>query len=363
MEIQKENNTEYYLIKSVWIKDKYNFYDYLSVMLDSWIPLSEALESVWARTKNKYFKTQIKNLLIFISSWDSFSKSMKKLPRIFNSAEISIVETWESTWSLVSSFARISENLKTKDDLTNKIKGALTYPVIILVFLFIAIMVVLVYVIPNIIPLFETSGTQLPIATLALIGTSTFVKTNILKIIFLFIVLGISLILYKNTKSGKAHLEAILLSLPLVWEMYKNYLLAIIAQSLWSLIWAWVNIVKTLLLVWKTTNNSIYEWLFIQINKHVSSWKWIVESMQLVDKEYNYFSPDFIQMLSAWEKTASIEEISNKINKQYIKEVDYSLSILTKWIEPIAILIAWIFVLWFAFAIFWAILEITQTVS
>jgi len=361
--MEKEQSVDYYLIKNVGIKDKYNFYEYLSVMLDSGIPLSEALNWVSAKSKNKYFQSKIRELLVFISSWDSFSKSMKKLPKVFDSSEISIVETWESTGALVTAFSRISENLRIKDDLISKIKWALTYPAIILLFLFLAIMVVLVYVIPTIVPLFETSWTTLPTATIALIATSSFIKTNILLIIFLFIVWLFSLILYKNTKVWKAHLENILLSMPLIWEMYKNYLLAIIAQSLWSLTWAGVNIVKTLWLVWKTTNNSVYEALFEKITENVSSWKGIVESMQIVDKHYIYFVPDFIQMLSAWEKTASLEEISKKISTQYIKEVNYSLAILTKWIEPMAILIAWVFVLWFAFAIFWAILEITQSVS
>jgi type II secretory pathway component PulF len=68
-------------------------------------------------------------------------------------------------------------------------------------------------------------------------------------------------------------------------------------------------------------------------------------------------------MLSVWEKTANLESISKKISIQYEKEVDYSLARLTKWIEPLAILIAWIFVCWFAFAIFWAILKVTDTVG
>jgi len=85
--------------------------------------------------------------------------------------------------------------------------------------------------------------------------------------------------------------------------------------------------------------------------------------MEEVDPEGRYFPLDFLQMLSVWEKTARLEWISKKINAQYTREVDYSLANLTKWIEPIAILFAWVFVLWFAFAIFGAILKVTQTVN
>jgi type II secretory pathway component PulF len=84
--------------------------------------------------------------------------------------------------------------------------------------------------------------------------------------------------------------------------------------------------------------------------------------MNEVDPDHEYFPADFLQMLSVGEKTASLEKVSRKIHDQYSREVNYSLESLTKWIEPLAILIAGVFVLWFAFAIFGAILKITQTV-
>ena len=85
--------------------------------------------------------------------------------------------------------------------------------------------------------------------------------------------------------------------------------------------------------------------------------------MNEVDPNCIYFPASFLQMLSVWERTASLEKINKKISIGYEKEVDYSLANLSKWIEPVAILIAWVFVLWFAFAIFWAILKVTQVVG
>jgi type IV pilus assembly protein PilC len=85
--------------------------------------------------------------------------------------------------------------------------------------------------------------------------------------------------------------------------------------------------------------------------------------MREVDPEKYYFPVDYVQMLSVGEKTASLEKISEKLNDQYEKEVEYALASLTKWIEPLAILVAAIFVSWFAFAIFGAILKVTQTIA
>ena len=229
--------------------------------------------------------------------------------------------------------------------------------------IFFAVIVVLMYVIPAIKPLFETSEVELPVATKTLIFTSDFIANNYALLFLLFFTLFVLFVWYKNTPSGKRSIESFLLDLPLVWKVYRNYILSNLVSTLWGLIWSWVNVIKALKLVWKSTDNSIYEWLFNEIALKVSKWGKIVESMRDVDPDRYYFPWDFTQMLSVWEKTASLEKISKKINSQYEREVDYSLANLTKWVEPIAILIAWIFVLWFAFAIFWAILKVTEAVS
>lgn len=362
MEKTKEKK-EYILFKNVSLVDKYNFYEYISVMVDWGVSLIEALESVNSKISSLFFKEKITEMITYISSWDSFSKSMKKIPSVFLSSEVSIIESWETTGELSKSLMRLSDELKKNHELRNKIKWSLTYPIIIFLFLFLALNIVLIYVIPNIKPLFADADVALPVATQALIAVSDFVRNNIWVLIFFFCFVFVLFVWYKNTKSWRQSIEAFIISTPLIWRVYKNYILANIASTLGSLIGSWVSVVKTLTLVWKSTNNSIYMWLFDEIVLKVSSWESIVQSMEDLDPEKKYFPADYLQMLSVWERTASIEKISEKISAQYEKEVTHSLNAMTKWIEPIAILLAWVFVLWFAFAIFWAILKVTQVVS
>lgn len=355
-------NKEIYFFKKVSLVDKYNFYEYLSVMLDWWVSIIESLESVESKISSAYFKEKIRELITYISSWDSFSKSMKKMPDIFSNSETSVIEAWETTGMLTVSLMKISDDLKKIHNLRNKIKWSLTYPIIIFLFLLLALIIVLTFVIPEIKPLFENSDVELPIATKLLIITSDFIITNMWLLFLLIISIFVFILWYTNTKSGKKSIEEFLFWLPLIGKVYRNYILSNIASTLGSLIWSWVNMMKTLSLIWKATNNSIYEWLFNDIIVRVSSWEQIVKAMEAVDPEKKYFPADFLQMLSVWERTANLESISKKLNIQYTKEVDYSLANLTKWIEPMAILLASVFVLWFAYAILGAILKITQTV-
>lgn len=350
------------MFQKVSLLDKFNFYEYLSVMLDGGVTLSETLESVQVKIKNTYFKEKIQELQTYVSSGDSFSKSMKKVPQIFTSWEVSIIESGEATGRLWLSLGHLSENLRKNHDLRQKVKWALTYPVIIFSFLILAVVVVLAYVIPAVSQLFETSEVALPLATQALIAASDFLRFN-WGVLILFVVTSYVLFYgYKNTEKGKASLDYIYLQMPLVGKVYKNYILASLSMSLGTLISSGVPVIRSLSLTAKSLDNLVYEAHLNEVILKVSAWKKIVDSMQEVDEDHQLFPLDFLQMLSVGEKTASLDKVSVKLTSQYTREVNYSLDSLTKWIEPLAILIAGVFVLWFAFAIFGAILKVTQTV-
>ena len=352
---------KFYLSKKVGEIEKSNFYEYLAVMIDGWVSISKALESIKKKNKNPYFAEKIDELVTFIDSGDSLSKAMKKIPDIFIDSETAIIEAWENSWSMQNSLTMLSDTLKNKYNLRKKVKGSLTYPMIIMVFLIAAIGIVMVYVIPSIMPLFADADVELPLATQALVATSNFVSGNILLILLVMISAVLIFMGYKKTESGWKFVDSLILEMPLIGTVMKNYILANVAANLGTLFASWIPINKTLILTWRATNNFIYNEAFEDINMQVTKWNKIVDSMMNVSEEEELFPADFLQMLSVWEKTATIDKICKKINNQYTREVNASLEVLTKWIEPIAILIAAAFVLWFAFAIFGAILKITQT--
>lgn len=342
--------------------EKANFYDYLSVMIDWGVAISEILDSFQARVKNKYLIWKIQELKAFIDAWDNLSKSMKKMPEVFEDAEVAIIESWENSWKLYMALATLSEKMREKYELKKKIKWSLTYPMIIIIFLIIAVSIVMIVVIPALLPIFESSDVELPIATKALVATSDFFTANILAILFsiaawIFFIVG-----YKKTRSWKSFFDNLMLEIPLISDISKNYIISNIATNLWTLITGWIPIMKALTLTWRGTNSMPYVEAFEEIKDGVSKGNKLVETMVEVDKEWKLFPADFLQMLSVWEKTASMEKVCVKINRQYNREVQSSLDNLTKWVEPIAILIAWIFVLWFAFAVFSAILEVTKNI-
>ena len=117
---------------------------------------------------------------------------MRKLPNFFNEQEVAIVESGEQTGMIQQSFLAIANDLRGQEELKNKITSAMTYPVIIMLFLVLAISIVMIYVVPQLMPIIGNMTGELPFTTKALIWTSTFLKDNI---IFILITLaGIGLI-------------------------------------------------------------------------------------------------------------------------------------------------------------------------
>ena len=214
------------------------------------------------------------------------------MPDVFQRGEVSIIEAWEQTWGLVDSLWKLAEDLKKIHNLKKKVTSSLTYPLIIFIFLFIAIIIVLVYVIPAITPLFENSDVDLPTATKALMATSDFVKHNFGLLLLFLASIYVWFLGYKSTSTGKAQLDHLFLHLPLVWKVYRNYLLANISSNLGSLIGAGVSVMTTLKLVWKGTDNEIYKQLFESVQIKVGKWEPIVDSMKDVDPRKMFLTID-----------------------------------------------------------------------
>ena len=130
---------------------------------------------------------------------------------------------------LAESLLKLSNDLKKVHALRNKIKSAMTYPFIIFLFLLVAVIIVLTYVIPAIKPLFDTAEVALPFATQSLIFISDFVGHNILILILFLFSCFVLFVGYKSTKTGKKQIENFIFFFPLIGKIYKNYLLANIA--------------------------------------------------------------------------------------------------------------------------------------
>jgi MSHA biogenesis protein MshG len=234
----------------------------------------------------------------------------------------------------------LARDLREQEELKGKVVNAMTYPLIILAFLVIAIIVVMVYVIPQLIPIITQVTTDLPLATELLIFTSNFIRDHFVIIFLVFI--GVFLIIkgYISTEGGKYRFDNWKLTLPIIGKVYRNYLIVRIMSTLSLLLTSGITILKTLKLTGSSANNLIIEKTFVQIIREVSHGKKIHESLKEADPYGLFFDNSILQMIESGEKTSTLNIVAEKLAVQYRREVDTSLAIMVKLIEPIALLVA-----------------------
>jgi type II secretory pathway component PulF len=213
----------------------------------------------------------IEHTIFFIESGDSLNVAMRKFPNFYEEKEIAIIESGEQTGMLKDSFQAIASELRMQSDLKAKVIGAMTYPIVIMFFLVLALTIVMTYVVPQIMPILAEVSSELSFATKSLIWTSDFLRENIIFIIVVLI--GGALIFrgYTLTEEGKRRLDYAKVYAPIIGLVYKNYLIVQVMSTFHLLASSGVSIVKTLRLTGASSGNSkiqeMYSFMADEISK------------------------------------------------------------------------------------------------
>ncbi len=347
-----------FITPSISLKDKILFYESTANLLEGGITLLWALKWLLSRTNAGFLRDTIENTIFFIESGDALNIAMRKFPNFYNEKEIAIIESGEQTGMLKDAFQAIASELRMQEELRSKVIGALTYPFVIMFFLVLALTVVMTYVVPQIMPIIAEMTTEVSFSTRSLIWVSNFLRHHIFLISIMLLASALIFHGYTMTDIGKKWLDRAQLYAPIMGQVYKNYLVVQVMSTFHLLSSSGVSIVKTLRLTGASAGNSRVTEMYSYIADEISKWKKISEAMTLVDKDAYFFSSDIVQMIESAEKTSTVHHISKKISEQYRREVDASLAVMVKLIEPIALLMAGIFVMWFAIAIFSSIMQV-----
>ncbi len=354
-------NLEKFLIPSIKVKDKVHFYENISNLLEGGVSLIPSIQGYRDRIEHLGVKKELDNLLFFLEGGDALSVSMRKIPNFFSDGEITIIESGEQTGKIQSSFVSLASDLRDQDELRGKIRNAMTYPFIIFIFLIIAICIVMIYVLPQIRQIIDQAQGDLPFSTRSLMAVSGFMQEHFMLILLVLIGIGMIWRGYISTEQWNFRFDTWKMKIPVIGMVYRNYLTVKVMSTFSLLLGSGISIVKTLKLTGASTDNLVVQEIFKNITEAVSHGKRIAESMKEADPQEHIFTNNILQMIESAEKTSTINTVANKLSLQYRREVDTSLAIMVKFIEPIALIFAAVFVLWFAIAIFSAIMQVVST--
>ncbi|EKE28499.1 MAG: 3-isopropylmalate dehydrogenase [uncultured bacterium (gcode 4)] len=350
-------------------KQKILFLDNLWSLLNSWIPVMQALDIISFQVKNKRFDTIINFIKSNIWEGENFFKIALKLPWVFNIFDAAMIETWEATGKIWRAFEVIVLKEEKEYDLIRKVRQALIYPIAVIMITFIMLSIIMTYVIPKIEWIYAESNVNLPPLTQAVIDTSHFFVNNLLFVIigiFIFIISFIQA--YRQIKQFKLSIDKSILEIPIFGDIIRKKTLVHFADFLSTLLWSWIIINKALLIIRNAMSNSFYAKAIDEISKEVKLWQSLSSSMwvDILDRQSNSSSKEKALLLlknkafpieistavRIWEQTWTLSVMLHKTSVRYTKEIDNTVKNLSTMLEPIII----VFIGWIVWVIIMAIM-------
>lgn len=308
----------------------------MAIMFKSEIPLVEVLNALAKQVQNEQLREKIYDLAEKVEGGNSLSKALSAHPDVFSAFYQSMVKSGEASGKLSDVFVYLADYLEKEYDFNRKVKAALTYPVFLLVVAMGVVAVVVFFVVPQLSQILAESAKEIPLFTKFLLGSAFFLRRWGLLIILVAVSGAIAVRFYFKTKEGKALLDRILLSAPLLNKFLKSIYLARFSLNLSTLISGGLPIIQALEATSEVVGSEVYKKIIRETAEGVKRGEAISAVLTRYPEE---FPPLFIQMLLVGEKTGRMQFSFKSTADFYQKEVDYGLAAFTSLLEPVLMII------------------------
>lgn len=350
-----------YLLKfsKVPLKEKLFFVQHLGLMLRTGISLSIALKTLADQTENKRFAMVLKDIGEKIEKGNNFCDSLKPHKIIFGELFINMIEAGEISGKLESVLQQLFVQMKKENTLISKVKGALTYPAVIVMAMFGIGTFMIVFIIPKVTAMFTEINAELPLPTKVLIAISDGIRNNGLLAIIIFITTILTITKILKTEKGKFIFQSILLKLPVLSPIIKKINLARFARTISSLLKTDIMIIKTFEITASVLGNLHYRNALLNMAGEIKKGGKLSDT---INKYPKLFTPIVAQMVSIGEETGELDNILVELAEFYEEEVDLIMDNLPAIIEPLLILMLGLGVGGVAVAIIMPMYSITESI-
>ncbi|MCM8805287.1 MAG: type II secretion system F family protein [Candidatus Omnitrophica bacterium] len=330
----------------------------LSTMLEAGIPVLDAITDLASQTTNRFFSTVLNDIASDIREGKSFSQALSKHPKVFNSLYVALVVSGEESGNLVEVLKDLSSELEDQLTLLRKVRQAVSYPAVILLFFISVVAFVFLYLVPKFQEIFQSFGAQLPLFTRIILQISRFSLKFFPFLLIGLILLGIFLSWYRKTQAGSRKIDSLKLRIPVLGELFLKVSLARFSRSLATLLQGGVSIISALDIVGKTTGNTILEQYIEKIKQGVIKGELLGDEM----KKYRIFPAMMVRMVTVGEETGRTDDMLTRVSKFFRDEVDLTLNILSSILEPVLIIGLGVIVGTVVLAIYLPIFKLAATV-
>jgi type IV pilus assembly protein PilC len=316
------------------LEDLVLFARQLATMLNAGVPLLKSLEVISSQVESKNFFVVLNNVRRNLEKGSSLSNALAKHPKVFNQFWISLAEVGEASGTLPTVLERLAYYLEQKADFERAISSAMLYPAILVVVCIIALTVFSFLIIPKFNIIFNSFQMQLPILTLVILNTFTFIKTKFLYIVFVLSIIIFLLIRYIHTPSGRRQYELFLLRLPILGKFFRDLHIERFASHLSILVESGVPLLYALEISERIIDNLTIGGIINRLKDNVREGKLVAEPMQ----ETGFFPPMVIQMITIGEETGRLGDMLKRVASFYQSLIETFIKRFSVIFEPVMLI-------------------------
>lgn len=316
-------------------KDRVVFTRQLATLIGAGLPLSQSLHTVMEQTQNKQLQSVAQDILASIEGGKQLSDAFAAHPKVFSEVYIALIAAGELSGTLDESLQRIATQQEKDAAIASKIKGALTYPIIVLVVIFGVMAFMLFTVVPQVEKLYEDLGKALPFLTQVMVSTANFMAQFWWIIVIIVVAAGYFFYQYLQTESGIRFKDTFKIKVPLFGKMFQKLYMARFTRTGETLLSTGVSMLDTLKITGRAVNNTLIEASIMRAAEKVQGGKALSAALQ---PEENIL-PLVSQMIKIGEQSGKIDDMMGKVAQVYEDELDEEIRTISTAIEPILMVV------------------------
>jgi type IV pilus assembly protein PilC len=330
-----------------------------ATMVNSGLPLVQALDILAKQTENNQLAETTKQVVYDVESGHTLADALEKHPRVFTQLYVNMVAAGEAGGILDTIMLRLATFLEKNDAIVRKVKGAMVYPGVIFSVAGICIAVLLIFVIPTFQAMFDSVGVPLPLPTRVVIGISDFLQNFWHVLIVATIALVLAVRAYYGTDNGRLVIDKMLLQAPVVGDLLRKSAVSRFTRTLGTLLASGVSILDGLEITARTAGNRVIHDAVMESRGSIAGGDTIAGPLE----KSQVFPPMVTSMIAVGEATGGLDEMLSKIADFYDDEVDTAVGTLLSLLEPIMIVFLGVIVGGMIVAMYLPIFDMINAVS
>ena len=304
-----------------------------STMINSGLPLVQALSILAEQSENPALADITKQVVFDVESGNTLADALRKHPKAFNELYTNMVAAGEAGGILDTILLRLATFIEKNDALVRKVKGAMIYPGVIMTVAGGAISILLIFVIPTFQKMFGEAGIELPLPTQIVIGMSAFLRHQGYMVVIAAYIGFQMFKRYKATSAGALKIDQLMLKMPVLGDVIRKSAVSRFTRTLGTMISSGVSILEGLEITAKTSGNMVVHNAIMESRASIAGGDTISAPL----KKSAVFPPMVISMINVGEQTGGLDEMLTKIADFYDEEVDAAVSGLLAMMEPLMI--------------------------